>query len=1266
MCLLSVATFAQMLPDNWTIGSSAISVTQEGTTVSDGNYAMSVVWTSTSNQDIDSDPFTVVESANYSLTVDAFDNDLAGRVRIAIIWSNGTNDYFGYSSDDPDWQLLTQTGTVPTGATEAFVRLRFYDVSGDWDGDANVILDNVVYSEDGGANLVTNFSFEDWSEPSYPEYTIYEIQGQLDASPYLGDMVQTTGIVTGAFSSGYFIQDGTGAWNGIYIFDNTNTPAIGDEITVIGEVGEYFDKTQLASISSFTVNSSGNVLPDATLLSTADVNDEMYEGVLVKINNAVCTSEPDSNNEWVANDGSGEVIINDLIYDASPELYGIYNITGIVDYGYGAYKIEPRNSTDVEYLGSELDNALTDAANNTTMTITPETQTIDEGVDAAMNANVVFPSTIDAMLADYYMDAVIDFGTALPNDVDVTITYSQNGSTPNELGTFTIAETTTEAYLSEIIGSARTLLSGHAGLELDWGITVTGLVAGTYNINIETVTNTDTEFGTNDFVLASDDAEVIVEASVQDALTDAANNTTMTITPETQTIDEGVDAAMNANVVFPSTIDAMLADYYMDAVIDFGTALPNDVDVTITYSQNGSTPNELGTFTIAETTTEAYLSEIIGSARTLLSGHAGLELDWGITVTGLVAGTYNINIETVTNTDTEFGTNDFVLASDDAEVIVEEIIPGDIVIVNQPTDAFICDGDSIEFVIEANGTEPLNFEWYLNDEIIEGEESNSIYASTDGEYYCVVFNDVDTVSTDIFTLTISIPVVEFDEDTHYCINWEATLDAGEFESYLWNTGDDTQIISADTSGTYIVEVTDIHGCVGTGEISLTFDLDWELDYPSKVTLCEGDSVTLTMPDADTWIWSTGENTQSITLDQAGTINVTVVQGNCISEAEIKIESSINPPAIDLGPDRYLCNGDEIELQSPTYASQYRWDLNGEVVSTTNKVEVTEEGLYSLTIFNSAGCSEYDEINVFYNDYLIINIGDSINSCEGQEIKLSPGEVDSLVWDNGTEVDSLIVTTNGWYYVTVVDDLGCIGQDSAYVFFNELPEISIGNDTAFCDGNELEIIAPEAELYLWNTEDSTQSIVVNESGSYTVTITDTNGCQNSDSKVLTVWDNPFIDLGPDKTITEDQTIILGAEPGHPDYAWSTGETSDFIVINGLAYGIGEHLITLTVISDNGCENYDEVLITIIEGVGISTNLTDAISIYPNPADQIINIELNKLDDFVGLEIINIEGKVIYENNKDKDLELDIENWQSGVYFVKIVTEKETGVLKFIKN
>jgi hypothetical protein len=1268
MFLLSVGVFAQMLPDNWTIGSSAIAVTQESIIVSDGLYAMSAEWTSTSNQDIDSDPFTVSEGASYSLEVDAHDNDPAGRVRIAIIWNNGTNDYFGYSSDDPDWQLLTQTGTVPAGATEAFVRLRFYDVSGDWDGDANVIIDNVVYTEDGGANLVANFSFEDWSEPSYPEYTIYEIQGQLDASPYLGDVVQTTGVVTGTFSTGYFIQDGAGAWNGIYVFDNTNTPAVGDEITIIGEVGEYFNKTQLASISSFTVNSSENILPAPVSLSTIDVNDEMYEGVLVAVSAAICTTEPDGNNEWIANDGSGDILINDLMYDVTPELYGIYNITGIVDYAYGDYKIEPRNDTDIEYLGSELTNALTDAANNTAMTITPETQTIDEGVDAIMNANVVYPATIDALLADYYMDAVIDFGAALPNDVDVTVTYSQNGSTPNELGTFTITETTTEAYLSEIIGAPRTLLSAHAGLELDWGITVTGLVAGTYNITIETVTNTDTEFGTNDFVLANDDAEIIVEASVQDALTDAANNTVMTITPETQTIDEGVDAIMNANVVYPATVDALLADYYMDAVIDFGAALPNDVDVTVTYSQNGSTPNELGTFTITETTTEAYLSEIIGAPRTLLSAHAGLELDWGITVAGLVEGTYNINMQTVTNTEIDFGTNDYILAADDAEIIVEESISDDIVIVDQPMNTVICEGDSVQFIIDANATEALSYEWYYNEEIIEDEEDNFIYAKLEGDYYCVIYNDLDTVITEVFNLSISIPVVELGEDATYCSNFVVVIDAGDFDTFMWNTGAETQTIETDTSGTYMVEVTDIYGCIAEGEITLTFDDEWELDLPNSINLCEGDSFEYTLPDADSWVWSTGENTQSVIIDEPGMIYVTVTQGSCVEEDSIDIISVVNPPEIDLGPDKYLCTGDTIEIASPTYSSQYRWHFNNDsLIGTGNSIEVTIEGLYSLTVLNGAGCSQYDEINVYYNDFLIVNIGDSVYSCDGQEIKLSPGEVDSLVWDNGTEVDSLIVNTTGWYYVTVVDDLGCEGTDSAYVFFHELPEVNLGNDTAFCAGNILEISAPDAEMYAWNTEDSTQTIEVSEGGSYTVTITDINGCQNYDSKVLTVWDNPFIDLGPDKVITEDQTIVLGAEPGHPSYVWSTGETSEFIVVNGLEFGIGEHLISVTVISENDCENYDEVLITVIEGVGISTNITDAIKLYPNPANKIVNIELDTIDDFVGIEVINIEGKIIYENNQYTDvLELNIENWQEGLYFVRIVTENEIGILKFVKN
>jgi hypothetical protein len=1100
LSLFSIAVMAQMLPDNWTVNSSAFTVEQESTIVNDGLSSVLVTWTSTSNQDFHSDPFDVTADAAFTYTLDVYDNDDAGRVRMSVIWSTGNDYQEVYSVDQDSWQTLTYSGTVPSDVTTAYVKIRFYDVGANWDGDAVVYIDNAVYSEDGGTtNLIANASFEDWSEPVIPEYTIYEIQGQTEDSPYDGVQVLTYGVVTATFSSGYFIQNDVGAWNGLYVYDNVNTPVIGDSLVLVGIVDEYNNKTELTNISSFSLVTSGNELPAALPLTTGEISDEMYEGVYVVVENVMCTSEPDGNNEWGVDDGSGIVLIDDLMYAHASEYGDLYNIAGIVDYSFGDFKIEPRNEDDVEYLGSAIENALADAAANTSMEITPATQTITEGDDAVMNANVVYPSTIDALLVDYYMDAVIDFGTALPNDVDVTVTYSQNGSTPTELGTFIVTSGTTESYLSDILGTPRTLLSGHAGLELDWGITVVGLTAGTYNITMETVTNLDTEFGADDYVLATDDAEIIVG--------------------------------------------------------------------------------------------------------------------------------------------------------------------GEIEILSYPENTVICNGEEAEFVIEVDGEEPITYEWFYNSELIPDSDENTIMASEAGEYYCVVSNDFDMVQSETWTLSISIPQVDLGEDATYCQSFNIELDAGEFESYLWNTNEDTQTISPDTSGTFIVDVEDMYGCTASGEVTITFDPEWSFDLPASETLCEGTTVVFEMPMANAWVWSTGEITQSIEVDTAGMVYVTVTQGSCVVVDSVNVEYSANPNPIELGDTIYLCIGDTILISSPTYAPQYLWSTG----ATSNSIEVTEEGTYSLTIFNNAGCSQYDEVYVEFNDYMVVNIGDSIYSCEGLEVKLSPGLVDSLYWSNETDVDSLVVNTTGWYYVTVVDDLGCEGADSAYVFFNELPEFTLGNDTAFCDGNSLTITAPEAIEYLWSNDEITQSIDVESSGAYTVTITDDNGCQNYDSKVLTVWDNPFVDLGPDKTISEDQTIILGTEPGNASYAWSTGAVTDYIVINGAALGIGEHLISVTVVSGNDCESYDEIVITVIEGVGIQNNLASQISVYPNPATTTLQIEMGSIKDFEILRIMDVNGKFLSESSTLIDVySIDVEDWQNGMYFIQIVTKSEILNLKFIKE
>ena len=178
--------------------------------------------------------------------------------------------------------------------------------------------------------------------------TIAEIQGTGDASPFDGQAVTTTGIVTAVAPQGYFIQDGTALRSGVYVYEQTNSPAVGDEVTLTGTVAEFFDLTEIVDVTSFTVNSSNNTLPNPTLLSTGDASNEDYEGMLVKIENATCTNTDIGFGEWQVNDGSGALAIDDLMYLFSPDLDIDYGVTGILTYSFGAYKILPRSMDDVE------------------------------------------------------------------------------------------------------------------------------------------------------------------------------------------------------------------------------------------------------------------------------------------------------------------------------------------------------------------------------------------------------------------------------------------------------------------------------------------------------------------------------------------------------------------------------------------------------------------------------------------------------------------------------------------------------------------------------------------------------------------------------------------------------------------------------------------------------------------------------------------------------------------------------------------------------
>ncbi len=205
-------------------------------------------------------------------------------------------------------------------------------------------------------------------------------------SAYNGYEVTVSGIVTADtsdFGTMVYIQDGVGPWSGIRIFgteaDNVKK---GDHVTVTGIVNENFGVTRLGTLDqgvSITVNSSGNPLPEPSVVATGtiDLNSggtvdaEQWESVLIKYENVTVSNyNADGNRnfgEMLVDDGSGETRVetedgnHDYGNGSQPSLIVINTgdtftaLKGILHYSFGNYKLNPRNNDDFEGYVSDVE-----------------------------------------------------------------------------------------------------------------------------------------------------------------------------------------------------------------------------------------------------------------------------------------------------------------------------------------------------------------------------------------------------------------------------------------------------------------------------------------------------------------------------------------------------------------------------------------------------------------------------------------------------------------------------------------------------------------------------------------------------------------------------------------------------------------------------------------------------------------------------------------------------------------------------------------------
>jgi len=416
-------------------------------------------------------------------------------------------------------------------------------------------------------------------------------------------------------------------------------------------------------------------------------------------------------------------------------------------------------------------------------------------------------------------------------------------------------------------------------------------------------------------------------------------------------------------------------------------------------------------------------------------------------------------------------------------------------------------------------------------------------------------------------------------------------------SYSWNSTQTTQTITALAPGNYTVTVTDIKGCTTTSTTAITqpADISFSAAQNTAATCGSNNGVAIATvatggTGSITYSWSSGASGLTANTLTSGTYTVTATDAKgCTKTATAIINNSPAPVINSIVPTQLLCNGantaSAVVSATGTGALTYNW-TNGNTAATTVSLNA---GTYYVTVTDANGCNAISSVVITAPPAIAIPsitpVSATCGSSNGNAVATSSGGTGALTynWSNLASGATVSGLAAGNYTVTVKDANGCTVTNTvainnsggpsvnSVIATNPLCSTGSGSATANASGGS------GALTYTWSNTISGSMISGLNTGTYTVTVKDANGCANTSAVSIVV--PSAISLSASQSIPAScgnnngaaVTTAATGGTGTFSYLWSNAATG--LTASSLTSGT----YTVTATDANGCTSSSTAII-----------------------------------------------------------------------------------------